>query len=342
MNLLETQSGNALLTGLGVVALATVTGVAGFMLGSGNVHPLDADIVELAAQENPLIESFGEDDPVVAVVNGQDIMRSEVLLALSDMAEGVDAESAQQLFPQFLDQYVNIRLLSDAALQSGVADNAQVQAEAEMATAQIYRAAFLNGQFEKAMSESNLQAMYKQMVADQPDQDEVRARHILVADEATAKKLISQAKSGADFAELAKENSTGPTGPSGGDLGYFVKGQMVAEFADAAFAMQAGDVSDVPVQTQFGWHVIKVEDRRQRVKPTFEQMKEGLAQQLRQSVTQGVVQGLRENAEITLFAFDGSAIDAAPAAEGAPATAPAGAPTTAPADETAPATTPAP
>ena len=187
----------------------------------------------------------------------------------------------------------------------------------------------------KHWDESNLQAMYEQLVVNQPDQDEVNARHILVDDKEKAEALIAQAQNGADFAELAREHSTGPTGANGGDLGYFAQAQMVPEFSAAAFAMEVGAVSDEPVQTQFGWHVIKVEDRRPVVKPSYEEMREALSQQLRQSVTQSIVQSLRGEAEVTLFTIDGE-----PMPE--PAVEPAAAPTQPPAPaEAAPAPAPA-
>lgn len=331
------EKGSGVMAGLGVVALVAVSSAGAFMLGMNMKNPLDREIVSLAGpvDDNALVSAFDGNDPVVAQINNHNIMRSEVLVALSDMAQGVTPESARELFPEFLDQYVNIVLLTDAAREAGVDKSDSVQAEMDLAESQILRAAFLNAQFQKALDESNLKAMYEQLVVNQPDQDEVSARHILVDDEAKAKDLIKQAKRGGDFAALAQEHSTGPTGANGGDLGYFVQSQMVPEFAEAAFNMEVGSISDAPVQTQFGWHVIKVEDRRAVVKPSYEEMREALAQQLRQSVTQSVVQSLRGEAEVILFTMDGepmpeaapeeAAAPAAPSTSAEPAAAPAAA-----------------
>ncbi|MCL4144383.1 UNVERIFIED_CONTAM: hypothetical protein GTU68_067142 [Idotea baltica] len=136
------------------------------------------------------------------------------------------------------------------------------------------------------------------MVKGFPEQEEVRARHILVEEEETAKEITEALRGDkGDFAELAKEKSTGPSGASGGDLGYFLKGDMVAPFAEAAFALEKGAVSD-PVKTQFGWHVIKLEDRRMRKPPAFEELEGQLRQQLMQATAQQIIAEVKEATEV--------------------------------------------
>ncbi|NJO38685.1 MAG: hypothetical protein HC871_15110, partial [Rhizobiales bacterium] len=122
--------------------------------------------------------------------------------------------------------------------------------------------------------------------------EEVRARHILLASEDDAKAVIAELEGGADFSELAKEKSTGPSGPQGGDLGYFKKGQMVPEFGDAAFAMDVGSTSAAPVKTQFGFHVIKVEDKR-KVEPSFEETEPQIRQEVARAIVTALVEDLR-------------------------------------------------
>ncbi len=116
---------------------------------------------------------------------------------------------------------------------------------------------------------------------------------------------MPNSKGGADFAELAKEKSTGPSGPQGGDLGYFKKGQMVPEFGDAAFAMEVGSTSPEPVKTQFGFHVIKVEDKR-TVEPTFEESEPQIRQEVARTIVTDLVEELREGAKIERFNMDGT------------------------------------
>jgi peptidyl-prolyl cis-trans isomerase C len=130
------------------------------------------------------------------------------------------------------------------------------------------------------VSDADIKARYEQEVAATPPEEEISARHILVETEEEAKALIAELDAGKDFAELAKEKSTGPSAAQGGDLGYFTKGRMVPEFEAAAFALNKGEYGKEPVKTQFGWHVIKVEDRRETAPPAFEEV----ADQVRQLV----------------------------------------------------------
>src|SRR5690606_18909623 len=137
-------------------------------------------------------------------------------------------------------------------------------------------------------------------VAKLPDENEVRARHILVSDEKTAKDIIAKLNKGEDFGKLAEQYSTDTTKANGGDLGYFPKGVMIKEFDAAVFGMKKGEVSKAPVKTQFGYHVIKVEDVRPRQKPEFEQVKDRVRAQLSEEQLRKVVEGLREKANVQI------------------------------------------
>ena len=158
-------------------------------------------------------------------------------------------------------------------------------------------------EIEDAVTDEKLRQMYDGQVAD--GAEEVHARHILVktSDEAVA--IIKELDGGADFAELAKEKSTGPSGPRGGDLGFFGKGQMVPSFEEEAFALDAGAHSRNPVKTEFGFHVIKVEERRSAAPPSFEDSVEELRADAAQAAGSAYVQRLRGDAEIERFSIDG-------------------------------------
>ena len=130
------------------------------------------------------------------------------------------------------------------------------------------------------VSDADIKARYEKEIAAVPPEEEISARHILLKTEEEAKAVITELDGGKDFAELAKEKSTGPSAGQGGDLGFFTKGRMVPEFEAVAFTLQAGEYSKEPVQTQFGWHVIKVEERRETAPPAFEEV----ADQVRQLV----------------------------------------------------------
>jgi len=151
----------------------------------------------------------------------------------------------------------------------------------------------------EAVTEAQAKAAYDEQIAKLAPEPEVRARHILVKTEQEAKDIVKQLKAGADFTELAKKSSDGPSAQTGGDLGYFSRGQMVKPFEDAAFSLKPGQISD-PVQTEFGWHVIKVEDKRNRPLPTFDEVKEQLMASLVQNQLKTVVQTLRGSAKIDI------------------------------------------
>jgi peptidyl-prolyl cis-trans isomerase C len=170
------------------------------------------------------------------------------------------------------------------------------------------RAAFIELVGEEGVPQEEIQKAYDNIIANAQDITERRARHILVKDRETAEKLIEQAKQTDDFASLATENSTGPSAANGGDLGYFSEGEMVKEFSDAAFAGEIGQVVPRPIKTQFGYHVIKVEDERVRPKPTLEQVKPQIMAQLRQAVVAEKIQELTADADVKYMDMSGNPI----------------------------------
>jgi len=251
-------------------------------------------------------ESSGN-NPVVLKIGGREVTRAAVMdnFAASGSQLPEDA-NIEDVFPLIQDQYVVSQLLKQAAINNGFSKNTpQVALRVNEALEQGLRAAYIQSVGERNVSDADTKQAYDDIVKNAPDVVERRASHILVADEETAKSLIAQLDDGADFAELAKDNSTGPTGVKGGDLGYFAKTEMVPEFANAAFSMDIGDVSSEPVQTQFGFHVIKLTDERKREKPEYDAIKEQLKNQLRQAVLAEEIQKLRAEADITVFTFDG-------------------------------------
>jgi peptidyl-prolyl cis-trans isomerase C len=165
---------------------------------------------------------------------------------------------------------------------------------------------YLTRKVKERLNQGALEKEYKEHLEQNPAQEEVRARHILVDTEQKAKNVITKLNGGADFATMAKENSSDGSAATGGDLGYFSKGDMVPEFAEAAFALKPGAYTKTPVQSQFGWHVIQVEDRRTKPQPTFDQMKDQLANDASQAIGQTIVEELRKDAKIERFGMDGA------------------------------------
>ncbi|SMF33636.1 peptidyl-prolyl cis-trans isomerase C [Tistlia consotensis] len=239
------------------------------------------------------------DDPVVAVVNGQELHQSDVLRSAKDLPPQMQAQISM-LFPALIQRLVDLTLLSQAARDQGLADDKRVKELVAEAETDAVRRVYLEDKIDAAMTDEKLQEAYKQYLAENPAGEEVKARHILLKDKESAEKIIDQLNKGADFEKLAKENSTGPSAAQGGDLGWFAKDQMVEPFSKAAFELKKGEYTKAPVKTQFGWHVIKVEDRRTKAAPSFAEVESKLREQLARKVIDDEVQALRKTAKIDI------------------------------------------
>lgn len=254
------------------------------------------------------------DDPIVARVNAKEIKRSDVLALLQQLGPEVQQMPLQMIYPQLLDELVKSELVSAAGYKAKLQDSAEVKKRLKEAEEQFVQQAWLRAEIDKRLTQDKLKAAFDKWAKENPPQEEVRARHILVKTKEEADAIIKQLKGGADFAKLAAEKGTDGTKDNGGDLGYFVKDQMVKPFADAAFAMKAGEVSQTPVKTDFGFHVIKVEDKRKQTPPTFEQAAPQLRPAVAQEIAEEVINGLRKSAKVETFNIDGSAMPAPAAA----------------------------
>ena len=247
------------------------------------------------------------DDTQVAKVNDTVITRGDV----KEVAKTVPAAAQvpiEQIYPMIVDQLINDALLQDRVDSSDIASDPEVEKRLAEAREQIARSLYVERFIEEKITDEALREEYETMKSNNADVKEVRARHILVETQDTAQDLIDQLDEGADFAELARENSTGPTAANGGDLGYFTKDAMVPEFSKVAFATEAGTYAKDPVKTQFGWHVIFVEDVRNRQVPAFEEVEPLLRQQMQQDVVNQLVDDLREGAEIQRYDWDGKEV----------------------------------
>jgi len=276
-----------------------------------------------AANANTPAGAEQQADPVVARVNGKEVKRSEVLAIMETLPPQVQQLPMNMIYTALLDQAVNARLVQDAGYKQKLQDSAEVKEQMKWAEGQFVQQAYMRKAIEGRLTDDLVKKRYDEWVKENPPQDEVRARHILVKTKEEADALIKQLKGGADFAKLAAEKGTDGTAQQGGDLGYFVADEMVEPFSKAAFAMKPGDVSATPVETQFGFHVIKLEDKRKRQPPTFEQAAPQLRQLVAQEIREEVFQGLRKDARIETFNIDGTAMPApAPAAAAPGAAAP--------------------
>ncbi|OUS37892.1 peptidylprolyl isomerase [Rhodobacterales bacterium 56_14_T64] len=231
---------------------------------------------------------------VVAIVNGEEITLGHMILARATLPTQYQQLPPDVLYEAILDQLIQQTALKQA-LHGEVPHYIELSLENESRS--LLAADVIETVMEKASSEEDLLAAYEDAYSDGDSGDEFNASHILVETEDEANSVKMELDAGADFAALAKDRSTGPSGPSGGELGWFTKGRMVPEFEAAVLALKSGEVSP-PVQTQFGWHVIILNERRKTAAPEFEDVREELANKLRNQAVETRVTELTTSAQI--------------------------------------------
>jgi peptidyl-prolyl cis-trans isomerase C len=236
-------------------------------------------------------------DKVVARVNGVDIKASDVAIAEEDIGGNV-AQMPPESRREYLTTYLtDMTLVAKAAEAKKIGDSDEFKQRLAYYRSKILMDLLLQSEAKAAVSDGAMHQLYDEASKQMVGQQEVRARHILVKTEDEAKAIIAELKKGADFAELARQKSTDPGAAEGGDLGYFPKEEMVPEFADAAFKLEKGQVSE-PIHTRFGWHVIKLEDKRERQVPAFDQVRDQLANHLVRKAQAELITKLRADAKV--------------------------------------------
>ncbi|WP_246522503.1 peptidylprolyl isomerase [Neoroseomonas terrae] len=245
-------------------------------------------------------------DTVVARVDGDTITLADLAAAARELPEELRGAPPNVLYPLLLDQLIAGRAVTAAARRAGLDRDEAVRARIRRAEEQELQQAWLTAEIATRVTDAAVRARYEQQTANRPAEEEVHARHILVPAEAEARAALAEVRGGADFAEVARRRSTGPGTREGGDLGFFRRGDMVPEFAEAAFALQPGQVSENPVRSPFGWHVIKVEARRPATPPAFEEVAQAIRQQLLEAEVQAAVERARNAAQVERFNLDGS------------------------------------
>ncbi|WP_026622658.1 peptidyl-prolyl cis-trans isomerase C [Ensifer sp. WSM1721] len=211
-------------------------------------------------------------DPVIARVGDQEIHQSELDLAIMSLDPQLQRMPDEQKRAAALSAVIDVKLLVKDAEKEGLQNDAAFKQRVAFLTERELHNAFFKKHVVDAVTQEEVKARYDKEIAAIPPQEEVKARHILVKTEDEAKEVIKELDAGKSFVELAKAKSTDPNKEEGGDLGYFTKGRMVPEFETAAFALEKGAYTKTPVKTQFGFHVILVEDKRPQAPPTLEQV----------------------------------------------------------------------
>ena len=260
-------------------------------------HAADAPQLQLAPS--------AADDPVVAKINSAEIHKSDLIAAQKQLPQQYQQVPLEAIFPQLLDQVVNNKLLMDAAKDAKLNDDPEVKDRMAKLQDHVVEQVYIDRLLAKATSDDALKARYQKSIKDAPAQEEIHGRQILLKDEAEAKAVIAQLDKGGDFVKIANDKNPNKDS-NGGDLGYFTKDSMPPEFGDAAFALKKGAYTKTPVKTQFGWHVIKVEDRRPAAPPSFDESKEKLATDAEKEVIDAKLADLRGKAKVEQFNLDGS------------------------------------
>jgi peptidyl-prolyl cis-trans isomerase C len=238
------------------------------------------------------------EDAVIARVNGVDITQSDLDFARSEVGPRLGNYRPEDRKRVLLEFVIENELMAGAGEKANLNKTETFPDRVAYHERRALRDAFFDVSIAGGVSEDDAKKVYDDKIAKMKPEQQVHARHILVESELEAKEIKKRLKDGEDFAKLADEKSK-DTNAEGGDLGFFTKGQMLKPFEDAAFALDVGEISD-PVQTQFGWHIIKVEEKRAQEPPSFDQVKQAIMTQLVAQKAQTVVTGLRSDAEIEI------------------------------------------
>jgi peptidyl-prolyl cis-trans isomerase C len=255
-------------------------------------------IAILALTALPVGMASAQSDPVIAKVNGTEVKQSDLNAAEEELA-GQLPPMAPDAKKDYLVTYVaDMLLVAKAAEDRKLGDTDDFKRKMANARSKLLMEALLQAEAKAAVTDEAMKKVYDEAIKQMAEEEEVSARHILVETEDEAKKIVADLKKGADFLAIAKEKSKDPgSKDNGGDLGFFGKDQMVPEFANAAFALNKGQLSE-PVKSQFGWHIIRVDDKRKKQPPTFDQVKDQIQTFVQRRAQAEMITKLRESAKI--------------------------------------------
>ena len=268
--------------------------------------PPAADATRSGPEIARLKEAFQQmnvENPVVARVNGQEIRWAEVVASADDLPAQY-REQIESVFPALLDRLVDLRLLADAARAEGLESDPGVQKRVAAFEDRVLSSTLVERHLAQSVTTAALRERYDALVAARRADREIRARHILLGSEAAAEAAIARLDKGEVFISLASELSEGPSAARGGDLGYFLPSRMAPAFAEAALALEPGDYTRRPVETEFGWHVILLVDRRADGIPSFLDMQDQLREEATKDAVDRLLLSLRHQAALEMFPED--------------------------------------
>lgn len=251
-------------------------------------------------------EGKDTENPVVAIVDGYEIRQSYVRAAFQRLSQQYQQVPIDVILPQLIEQLVTNRLMEVAGRAMELHNDEAVQQQIRDFEAAAIQQAYLQRKIAEQVTEESIVRVYEETIGSAEGPEEVRASHILVSTEEEGLAVLKALAEGADFAELARKRSTGPTGPNGGDLGYFTREAMAAPFSAAAFSLEIGAIGPDPVKTQFGWHIIKTVDKRRQPPADIEETSARIQDLLTREFITAHMAELRANAEIETFNIDGT------------------------------------
>ena len=257
-------------------------------------------IAAAAAQSATSPANLAGEDKTVATVNGYEIKTSEVRMAFDDVIGQLPNMPAKLRFPFVVEFLIERHLLAQVAAQEGIANSDDYKRRLAAYQAKALRDSYLTEKLAPAVTEAEIKAAYEKEAAKVQQTERIRARHILVATEKEANDIEAKLKAGAKFEDLAKQYSLDGSKDYGGDLGYFTAPEMVAEFSKAAFALKVGDVS-APIKTDYGWHVIRLDDRKMGSAQPYDQVKEAIKNVLVRDKVQAKLASLQGTAKVEIL-----------------------------------------
>jgi len=250
--------------------------------------------------------AMAQDDASLEVltINDQPYTLNLVGNIINQLPDNIRQQPIDAYYDSIIDDIIDTKLSADAARQSGLAEKPLVKEIAMRAYERVIAEAWLNEELNRRITDDMIAQSYNDLLADTESRTETKASHILVDSEADAMAVIARLDQGEDFAAIAKEVSTGPSGPNGGALGYFRRGDMVPSFELASFNLEVGTYTKTPVQTRFGWHVIQVSDRRVADAPPLADIEDQLRSSVSVKIIGTIISELRAKASITRLTLD--------------------------------------
>lgn len=279
--------------------ISLVAGLASSAFAQDTAAPAEASPADAAAPA----QAVPAPDPnkVVATIEGQPVTEADLAMALASVDQQYAQLPPEQRRAAAFMAVMEVKLLAARAIAEGLDKDPEFQRRMAFLRDRALHSEVIEKDVGAKITDADLTARYEKQIAEMPKIEEVKARHILVATKEEAEAIIKQLDGGADFEKLANEHTTDPSGKtSGGDLGYFAPGQMVPEFEKAAFALEVGSYTKEPVQSQFGWHIIKVEDKRAQQPPAFDAVKEQIRNLVYREKYFALVDELREAGKVDI------------------------------------------